>query len=357
MHQNTALPRSHPTPCTLRQDRRPPPPFCFLCFSLFYTHRSINNLAHAQSIVAALPNHNDTAKETTLFHYNILIICFVQNHRSQDALHLLLYMLSLDFLPDEFTFLCVFKACANLRSFAKVRMIHGLPMKLRFGSGFRSGMHLESSLVNFYSKCGDVDSARKVFDKMCDRDLVTWNALLDCYAKCGGVGDGEESVEMAFRLFDEMPERDVVSWTVMIDGLSKSGREMFNEGFKANVVTLVCVLSTISGLAFLSKVKSVQNQTWIRWRAWKKLGHWTTIIVGLEIHGMASDALNLLNEIQIIGVKPDAITFVGELNACNHVGLVDEGKRYFDVMVKEYGIEPTIEHYGCLVDIRCRYAI
>ncbi|KAK5819478.1 hypothetical protein PVK06_024481 [Gossypium arboreum] len=58
---------------------------------------------------------------------------------------------------------------------------------------------------------------------------------------------------------------------------------------------------------------------------------------------MADHALKLFLEMRRIDAKPNAITFVGVLNA-----------KYFNTMINEYGIKPTIEHYGCLVDILCR---
>ncbi|KAG8489098.1 hypothetical protein CXB51_017086 [Gossypium anomalum] len=69
---------------------------------------------------------------------------------------------------------------------------------------------------------------------------------------------------------------------------------------------------------------------------------------------MVDHALKLFLEMRRIDVKPNAITFVGVLNACNHVGLINDGHKYFNTMINEYGIKPTIEHYGCLVDILCR---
>ncbi|KAF7831179.1 pentatricopeptide repeat-containing protein [Senna tora] len=86
----------------------------------------------------------------------------------------------------------------------------------------------------------------------------------------------------------------------------------------------------------------------------KKLGHWTAIIVGLGMHGLAEKALESFQEMCKIGLKPNAITFIGVLNACSHAGLVDEGRQFFYMMINEYKIEPTIEHYGCFVDILCR---
>ncbi|KAK4493488.1 hypothetical protein RD792_005889 [Penstemon davidsonii] len=48
--------------------------------------------------------------------------------------------------------------------------------------------------------------------------------------------------------------------------------------------------------------------------------------------------------------KPDDITFLGVLSACSYSGFVDEGRHYFKTMIETWGIEPKIEHYGCMID-------
>lgn len=52
-------------------------------------------------------------------------------------------------------------------------------------------------------------------------------------------------------------------------------------------------------------------------------------------------------------MKPNHVTFIGVLSACAHSGLVDDGRRFWSVM-HELGIDPMIEHYGCMVDLLCR---
>jgi pentatricopeptide repeat protein len=63
------------------------------------------------------------------------------------------------------------------------------------------------------------------------------------------------------------------------------------------------------------------------------------------------EALQLFEQMQLSGTKPDAITFVGVLSACCHAGLVDDGWQYFDSMTSNYNITPTMEHYCCMVDL------
>ena len=82
---------------------------------------------------------------------------------------------------------------------------------------------------------------------------------------------------------------------------------------------------------------------------------WTSMIIGLAIHGHAEEALNTFKRMQEdANVIPDEITYIGILCACSHVGLVEEGQRHFASMTEVYGIEPTIEHYGCMIDLLSR---
>ncbi|KAL0422106.1 UNVERIFIED_CONTAM: Pentatricopeptide repeat-containing protein [Sesamum latifolium] len=84
---------------------------------------------------------------------------------------------------------------------------------------------------------------------------------------------------------------------------------------------------------------------------WKEVFSWNAMISGLSMHGRADDAIDLFLKMQRDNVKPNDITFVALLNACAHAGLVHEGLKYFVRMKREYLVEPTAEHYGCVVNL------
>ncbi|KAE8683448.1 hypothetical protein F3Y22_tig00111208pilonHSYRG00232 [Hibiscus syriacus] len=54
------------------------------------------------------------------------------------------------------------------------------------------------------------------------------------------------------------------------------------------------------------------------------------------------------------GVRPTEITFIGVLSACDHCGLVEEGRKWFNLMKLDYYIDPGKEHYSCMVDLFAR---
>lgn len=405
-------------------------------FLALYADPKINNFDYARSVFEQI-------REPTLVCWNIIIKCYVENQRSNQAIAVF-YELLHELTPDGFTLPCVIKGCARLNAIEEGKQIHGLVLKIGFGVE----KFVQSSLVSMYSKCGQIESARKVFDQMGDKDLVSWNSLLDGYSRCG-------EVELAMELFYQMPDRDSFTWTILVDGFSKYGRiekakEIFDQMPAKNIVswnamingymksrdfemarrlfnqmptrsqitwnsmiagyefngkfvealelfqamlmedllpnhaTLVGALSAVSGLAILGKGKWIHSfmvkngfelegvlgtslidmyskcgsiesaLTVFQAISRKKLGHWTAIIVGLGMHGRANHALELFSEMCETGMQPHTITFLGVLNACSHAGLVDTGRSYFNKMIHDYGIEPTVEHYGCLVDLLCR---
>jgi pentatricopeptide repeat protein len=78
---------------------------------------------------------------------------------------------------------------------------------------------------------------------------------------------------------------------------------------------------------------------------------WSAMIVGYAINGCSKESLELFEQMQFTGLKPDRVTFVGVLSACCHAGLVNEGRQYFDIMTRFYHITPAVEHYGCMIDL------
>ena len=83
----------------------------------------------------------------------------------------------------------------------------------------------------------------------------------------------------------------------------------------------------------------------------KGLTSWNCMIGGLAVHGRGEDAVDLFGRMEREGVAPDDVTLVNVLAACAHAGMVGEGRRCFDHIVRRYGIEPKMEHYGCMVDL------
>ncbi|XP_062172018.1 pentatricopeptide repeat-containing protein At5g04780, mitochondrial-like [Alnus glutinosa] len=76
------------------------------------------------------------------------------------------------------------------------------------------------------------------------------------------------------------------------------------------------------------------------------------MIQGLVYHGNGKDSLAVSKQMVRFGVQPNEVTFIGILSACNHSGLVEEGRFKFSNLINKYGLSPNIiEHYACMVDL------
>ncbi|XP_008785897.2 pentatricopeptide repeat-containing protein At2g20540 [Phoenix dactylifera] len=324
-------------------------------------------------------------EEPNLFLYNAMIKACTQNQHCSEAISLYKQMLNRrhaqnSVLADRFTYPFVLKACAGLLLLVLGKLVH----VHIFRSGLTSNSIIQNSLMEMYAKCDDLVDARRVFDEMEDRDAVSWNTLISAHARLG-------QMRKARALFNSMPSRTVVSWTALISGYTMAAQffdavEVFHrmqlEGFEPDDISIVSVLPACAQLGALelgrwihaccdkhellqksficnaliemyAKCGSIDQAL----RLFEEMKDrdvisWSTMIGGLALHGRAHKAIELFVEMEKDEtVRPNGITFIGLLSACSHAGLLDEGFRYFDSMKEVYGIDPGVEHYGCMVDL------
>ena len=81
---------------------------------------------------------------------------------------------------------------------------------------------------------------------------------------------------------------------------------------------------------------------------------WNAMIAGLAQHGQGKQAVELFEQMQLAGIKPNHLTYIGILSACSHGGMIEKGHYYFDSMARDHGITPREEHYSCMVDLLAR---
>ncbi|RZC43830.1 hypothetical protein C5167_036776 [Papaver somniferum] len=202
---------------------------------------------------------------------------------------------------------------------------------------------------------------------------------------------GVELVEEARILFDEMPLKDVVSWNVLITGYAHSNQvgqvlKLFEDMQFANVkpdnYTLVNVLSACAQVGALKQgqwIHAYADKNGINLHGFlatafvnmyskcgcidkalrvfndntkeRDISTWNSVIAGLSIHGYGKEAVEKFSEMMNDGCKPNEITFVSVLSACSRSGLFEEGCRIYELMVRVHGLEPSIEHYGCILDL------
>ncbi|CAJ1953205.1 unnamed protein product [Sphenostylis stenocarpa] len=344
----------------------------FVAFELLRLYCTLNSIDHATRLFHCTQNPN-------VYLYTSLIDGFVSFGSYANAINLFGQMVRGHVSADSYAVTAVLKACVLQRALRSGREVHGLVLKC----GLCLDRSIALKLVELYGKCGVLEDAWKVFEEMPERDVVACTVMMGSCFDCG-------MVEEAVGVFSEMRNRDTVCWTLMIDGLVRNGEfnrglEMFREmqvkGVRPNEVTFVCVLSACSQLgalelgrwihAYIGKCDVEVNwfvagalinmysrcgdideaQVLFDGVKVKDVSTYNSMIGGLAMHGKSNEAVELFREMLMQRVRPNGITFVGVLNACSHGGLVDLGCEIFQSMKTVHGIEPEVEHYGCMVDI------
>ncbi|XP_078440517.1 putative pentatricopeptide repeat-containing protein At3g49142 [Wolffia australiana] len=280
--------------------------------------------------------------------------------------------------PDGFAAVAAVSAAAGLGDLPLLGSLHGSALRL----GLDRETAFCNSLVHAYARVGALPQARKLFDGMPSRDAISWGSILHAYAQ------QESTLHLARYLFDEMPQRSSSAWTVMISGFVRAGRpllalETFREMVTAGGPGLEAIATALSACADAGALvpgrcvhgvacKTAEDAaiTNALMDMYAKAGRpetaavvfqerrnsmdvyaWTTMISGLAINGDGAGALRVFQGMLHAGVVPNAVTFVSVLSACAHAGLVQDGVAWFDAMRRDYGIQPRIEHYGCLIDL------
>lgn len=143
-------------------------------------------LTDARAVFDQMPTPN-------IFSWNVMIGVYANQCQGMVALELYCRMQRTGIQPDGYTFPCILKACARLTALQQGKAIHVHVLK----SGFESDVFVRSALVAMYTKCRRLDDARQMFDKMSQRDAVSWNAMIRGYAQ-------NKLCEEALKLYREM---------------------------------------------------------------------------------------------------------------------------------------------------------
>ncbi|WOL14383.1 hypothetical protein Cni_G23163 [Canna indica] len=334
-------------------------------------------VGHAQDLFERIPVKD-------LVSWSTMVDGFLRVDRLHEALETYRGMLkNLDERPNEVLLVDLVSACGRCNAIQEGRQLHAVITKM----GFDNHTFVQSTLIHFYGVCGLIDLACLQFRTGCKLHISSWNALLAGLLR-------NNMVEAAVDLFSNMPERDTVSWSTMIAGYvhnrsSHLALQLFQQmqykGCEPNEITLVSVLSAAADSGTLEYGKWIHDYITSRRipltdnlsaglidmyakrgsianamnvfdtvRDSASVSPWNAIICGLAMHGHADTSLRVFSDMQRKSIKPNSITFIGVLSACCHNGLVTTGRQYFQAMRKDYNIEPTIKHYGCMVDLLAR---
>eukprot|EP01018_Ginkgo_biloba_P009791 Gb_07727 [translate_table: standard] len=357
------------------------------------------------SLVDALQTLNEMP-ERNVISWTAMIAAYARHGPFEEALRLFYRMQETGIKPDKFTFASVFAACANMAALEHGKMVHEDLIR----SGCQSDIFVENALVDMYAKCGSIEKAREVFDRMSERSVVSWTSMIVAYTSHGfgeealklfhqmqqtGVQPDEfaftsvlpalpnlsslrevhqviirsgfegnvfvgsalidmyakfRSIENAHKVYDKMPEGNVVSCNVMVAGYAQNGHvdEALKLFQKMPERNVISWTAMIAGYAQNGLLDDAMKL--FEEMPERNVVSWNAMIAGYARNGLVDEAVKLLRQMQLTRVKPNSVTFASVLPACANFAALQQGKEAHDDVIRS-GFQSDIIVGNALVDM------
>ncbi|XP_009777765.1 pentatricopeptide repeat-containing protein At5g42450, mitochondrial-like [Nicotiana tabacum] len=205
-----------------------------------------------------------TIPERNVVSWNAMISGYSQRGRNEEAVNLFVEMLRQRVVPDQSTFPSLFSAAANIAALGRGKSFHACAVKFLGGLGLFIG----NSLVSFYAKCGSLEDSFRVFNRLPERNVVTWNALICAHAQNG-------RGKVAIELFQKMKDM----------------------GIKPNSVTLLGLLLACSHVGLVDEAYSYFEQARIQDASLLKSEHYACMVDILSRSGRFQQAEKFIHEL------------------------------------------------------------
>eukprot|EP01018_Ginkgo_biloba_P034481 Gb_05488 [translate_table: standard] len=252
--------------------------------SLTDMYAKCGSMENAHKVFVNMPERNVVS-------WTAMILGYSQNGHGEVALKLFCQMLCTGLTPDQFTFVIVLSACASLAALEHGKQVHAHIIRFKL----ESNVFVSNALITMYAKSGSVEDAFLVFDKMSERDVISWNSMIAGYAQHG---QGKEAVQ----LFEQM----------------------LQSSMKPNDITFIGVISACSHAGLVDQGRQYFECMCRDHCITPKTDHYACMIDLLGRAGHLGEAEDFLKSMPI---EPDAVVWGTLLAACRIHGNMDLGKR------------------------------
>ncbi|XP_059280205.1 pentatricopeptide repeat-containing protein At3g26540 [Lycium ferocissimum] len=315
--------------------------------------------------------------------WNVIVRRYLEMGNGKESVFMFFKMISLNARPLTFTVSNALVACSSFKGFREGIQIHGFSIKINYEE---DGV-VSCSLIDVYVKCGDVVSARTIFDLLSHKNLIHWTSVVSGYAMSGKTRQARE-------LFDRMPERSIVSWNAMLAGYTRNSQWdeameliilMCNDTSDIDHMTLSSILNVSAGLSDVELGKQVHGYMYRhgfysdlcvanalldmygkcgnlrKARAWfyemshfRDMVSWNVLLSSYARHRMSEEALVIFCD--MLGeAMPSKFTFATILAGCANIFAREQGKQIHGFMIRnDYDLDIVMR--GALVDMysKCR---
>ncbi|KAI9195004.1 hypothetical protein LWI28_010767 [Acer negundo] len=178
----------------------------FILNSLIHFYASCGNLDFAYRVFARIGVKDVVS-------WNSMISGFVQGGCFDKALELFREMEAENVKPNAVTMVGVLSACTKMKDLEFGRWIRSYIEQ----NVIKMDLTLSNAMLDMYVKCGNVEDAKILFDKMEEKDIVSWTTMIDGYAKLG-------EYDVAKSFLDAVPRQETATWNALISAYNQNGK-------------------------------------------------------------------------------------------------------------------------------------
>lgn len=221
------------------------------------------------------------------------------------------------------TAISLLKKYANWEALDQGKHIHSQVIK----NGFEENICVRSALVHMYAKCGKIESAREVFNKFCERDVILWTAIITGYAQHGL---GREALSLFKQMQEEGENPNNFTLTSVLKACAslanlRCGKQvhagMIRGGFESDLFVTNALTDMYTKCGKIEDARTMFDKMHEQ-----DVVSWSSMILGCSEHGLETDALTLFEQMQQQGLDPNKYTFVSILKACASLKALEQGK-------------------------------
>ena len=246
----------------------------FIASSLIDMYAKCTRVDDSCRVFYLLPQHDNIS-------WNSVIAGCVQNGMFDEGLKFFRQMLTIaNIKPNHVSFSSIMPACAHLTTLRLGKQLHGYIIRSRFDDN----LFIASSLVDMYAKCGNIRTARWIFDRMEQHDMVSWTAMIMGYALHGHANE-------AISLFQQMEAR----------------------GVKPNYVAFVAVLTACSHAGLADEARKYFTSMSQDYRIVPGIEHYAAMA---DLFGRVGRLKEAFEFISNMNIKPTGSVWSTLLSAC-----------------------------------------
>ncbi|KAI3942119.1 hypothetical protein MKW92_046824 [Papaver armeniacum] len=272
--------------------------------------------------------------------WTTMIAGYMQNSLHQDAMKIFSEMTRLGWRPDGFTCTSILSSCGSLEALKQGIQVHSYIIK----ANLESDDFVKNGLIDMYAKCTSLEDARKAFDTMDEHNVISYNAMIEGYARQGRICEAVDLFHM-MRLRSFTPSLLTfvsllgVSASLSTIELSKQIHGLaVKSGVALDLYTGSALIDVYCKCFCVDDARLIFNEMTER-----DIVVWNAMVSGYTQSGQSGDALKLFLELLNSRIRPDELTFVALVTAASDLASLIHGQQFHSQLIKtSLDLEPFV---------------